>query len=425
MLYDLDAEKEILGCILKDNNTLDEINLIPDDFYRSEYKAIYQIILDLRKENKPADLTLVSSKFGKVAFVAEILRETITTDNIKHYADIVKQKYIARQAINHMQRAINLLHNGEPPAGLITNAELELAKLTETTQTNAINIKQLIPQAIKSIEGRKNKNGITGITSGITYLDKYTAGFQNSDFIIVAARPSMGKTAFALHISKSCNKKVAIFSLEMSKESLTERMITTESRLNGQKIRLGQLTAEDWTTLSNGAGRLYNKTIYIDDTSLINPMEVKAKARKIQREDGLDMIIIDYLQLMSWTQKTDSKQREVSEISRALKGIAKDLNIPVIALSQLSRSVEQRDNKRPRMSDLRESGAIEQDADLIIFLYRDEYYNKDTDKKGIVEAIIGKQRNGPVGEVEMKWKPETGEFIDTFFKSNGKPQRFI
>ena len=342
-----------------------------------------------------------------------------TSVNVGHYAKIVKEKAMLRRLIKMNEDIANTCYlDKEPVEEIMEDTEKQLFQLL---QTRTVEIMFRFAGGVKRLEtiekASQTKGTVTGIPTGFVDLDYKTSGLQPSDFILVAARPSMGKTAFVLNMAQYMafrkDKSVAIFSLEMSKEQLVNRLFSLESKVDSQKIRTGSLEDEDWAKLIEGAGVIGNSRLIIDDTPGISISELRSKCRKFKLEQGLDIIIIDYLQLMSGSGRGgDSRQQEISDISRALKGVARELNVPVVALSQLSRAVEKRDDKRPMLSDLRESGAIEQDADVVMFIYRDDYYNKDTENKNMAEIIIAKQRNGPIGTVNLVWMPEYTRFVN-------------
>ena len=353
-------------------------------------------------------------------FVRDLVTAVPTSANVKYYAQIVADKSVMRKMIKLNEEIENMCYAGkEPLESIMEQTEKSMFQLLQRRTTGEyVPIKQVVLNALDKIEkASKSKGTVTGIPTGFIDLDYKLSGFQPSDFILIAARPSMGKTAFVLNMAQYMafrkDKSVAIFSLEMSKEQLVNRLFSLESKVDSQKIRTGSLEDEDWAKLIEGAGVIGNSRLIIDDTPGISISELRSKCRKFKLEQGLDIIIIDYLQLMSGSGRGgDSRQQEISDISRALKGVARELNVPVVALSQLSRAVEKRDDKRPMLSDLRESGAIEQDADVVMFIYRDDYYNKDTENKNMAEIIIAKQRNGPIGTVNLVWMPEYTRFVN-------------
>lgn len=430
MPHSQDAEKAVIASMLMDREALIAATdvLSRDDFYIKQYGILFEAMQQLEHEAKPADLVQVQERIkqngappeiGEMEFIKEILGSVSTSVNIKHYAQIVKNKSTLRKLIRNIQRIENSCYEEKDDINTILfNAEKDVKSVTQSGGTGEFqHIGEVVRDALDRMSAAAKAGGkITGIATGFTDLDYKTAGLQNSDFILVAARPSMGKTAFVLNIAQYVSVKhdyyTAIFSLEMSKLQLVNRIISMESRVDSKNIRTGNLSPAEWGSIAEGASRVGNSHLIIDDTPGISIGDLRSKCRKLKSENKLDLIMIDYIQLMSGGGKNESRQQEVSEISRALKGLARELNVPVIALSQLSRAVESRPDKRPMLSDLRESGAIEQDADVAMFIYRDEYYNKDSDRKGIAEIIIAKQRNGPVGTVELVWLPDLTKFAN-------------
>lgn len=418
---DLDAEMSVLGALLLEPTSSHEIMgmVKGEDFYRPAHGRVYEAMLELTSRSEPVDEVTVASELKKMghlegtggrAFLAQLTMRTPSAANIGHYAKIVMQRAQARRLI---KTASDIAASGYEETAdieaLLDQAATQILNLNAEDASGLTHMKNIVQGAFAMIEERfKKKEAITGVATGFHDFDALTAGFQPGDLVIVAGRPSMGKTALALNMAQyaALKKQVptAVFSLEMSKESLVMRMLTSEGRINGSRIRAGMLKDSDWPKLARACGSLAEAPMYIDDTGGMGIMELRSKCMRLHQEHGLGLVMIDYLQLMSG-RGTEGREREISEISRGLKALAKDLNIPVIALSQLNRSVEQRQDKRPMMSDLRESGAIEQDADLIVFVYRDEYYNEESPDKGKAEIIIGKQRNGAVGTVKLKfWK---------------------
>jgi len=419
--HNLDAEESIFSAILIDNSTLLDIIeiLSPEHFYKSSHQKIFSAITDLFANNEPVDLVTLSNKLketgqltdiGGATYLARIIDTVPLAVNAKHYAKIIHDKASLRRLIEKANTIYNRCFEDQGNVDeLIDFAESSIFEIAESKTKKSFHpIRDLVVSNIETLEERQgNKSLLTGVPSGYSYLDKMTSGFQNSDLIILAARPSMGKTAFALNIARNAaidsNIPVAIFSLEMSKEQLSMRLLTSEARIDSARLRGGFFSKDDWVKLTGAAGALEEAPIFIDDSSDISPLEIRAKARRLKMDKGLGLIIIDYLQLMKLRQSMERRDLEISEISRSLKGLAKELNVPVIALSQLNRMLEQRSDKRPMLSDLRESGALEQDADVVAFIYRDEVYNKDENNpnKGKAEIILGKQRNGPVGTVSL------------------------
>jgi replicative DNA helicase len=417
----LDAEQSILGGILLDNQALNSVLELLEhrDFYSESHRKIFAAILDLSERNEPCDLITLSSmlkdkqqldQVGGMAYLASLVDNVPSAANVAHYAKIVKEKAILRRLIGTATEILTKSYNaGADVDEVLDEAEHAIFEISENKIRPAFfPIKNIIKDSFKTIEKLyERKELITGVPTGFEKIDDLTSGLQKSDLIIIAGRPSMGKTAFALNIAQhaatDAGIPVAVFSLEMSKEQLALRMLSTAAKVDSQRLRKGFLGETDWPKLTTAAGRLSEALIFIDDTPAITALEMKAKARRLKAESGLGLIILDYLQLMRGGAYRDSREQEISEISRSLKALAKELNVPVIALSQLNRKVEDRTNRRPHMADLRESGAIEQDADVIAFIYRDEVYNKSEDnpEKGLAEIIIGKQRNGPTGMVKL------------------------
>lgn len=423
----LEAEQNVLGGILVEEGALLKVigKLSPEDFYREAHGIIYSQMLNLFNRNEPQDLITVTNalksgnslnQVGGITYLAELAETMPIAANIGFYADIVRNKAILRRLIKEASKiATTCYEEAGSVDEILESAESAIFKLSENKiKQDFHDIGSLITDGIKKVEELYHKKeAITGVGTGFIDLDKMTAGFQPSDLIIIAGRPSMGKTAFALNIAQNSaiqyQVPVGIFSLEMSKDQLALRMLCSEAGVNAQNVRTGFLADEDWPKLINAANNLSEAQIFIDDTPAISVLEIRAKARRLKADKKLGMVIVDYLQLMKGNTNNESREQEISNISRSLKAMAKELNIPVLALSQLNRKVEDRPDKRPHMADLRESGAIEQDADVIAFIYRDEVYNKSDDNKnrGKAEIIVGKQRNGPIGVVHLA-------FIDRF-----------
>ncbi len=432
----IDAEQSVLGAMLIDKEAVYKVMEIlnPQDFYRDSHKLIYEAILQLVDKDTPLDLITVCEQLrqngtleqvGGVSYIATLATLVPTAANVEYYARIVEEKSLLRTLIQLSNRVSTMGYQGnEDVQSMMSIVEESLNELSRRRHSSDFTpISEVLMTTFDQIEQmEKNKGSLTGLSTGFIDLDKITCGLQKSDLIILAARPSMGKTTLGLMIALNVGMRskvpVAIFSLEMSKEQLVQRMLCAEAMVDQHKLRTGMLEQDDWNRLTEVAGHLSAAPIYIDDTASISVRELRAKARRLQGEKGLGLIVVDYLQLMQSNRRTESRQQEIAEISRALKGIAKELNIPVIAISQLSRAVEQRQDKKPIMSDLRESGSIEQDADLIMFIYRDEYYNPDSEKKGIAEIIIAKQRNGPVGTVELGFFKEYTKFVNLERQAN-------
>lgn len=427
----LDAEQSVLGAMLIDKEAVLKVIEIlkPEDFYRDANGHIFEAIINLFDKGEAVDLITLSEELrqtglldqiGGIAYVAGLANSVPTSANVEYYAKIVEEKSLLRQMISVSTKMARLGYDADEEISiLLDRAEQMVFELTQRkSQTGFVPLKTILMDTFERIEFLfQNKGNVTGISSGFTALDKMTSGFQPSDLVIVAARPSMGKTAFCLNIAQyaSLKKKhpVAVFSLEMSKEQLVTRMLCVEAMVDQQKLRTGELSDDDWQKLTRVAGPLAQAPLFIDDTPGISVMEMRAKCRRLKSEHGLSLIVIDYLQLMTGSKRTENRQQEISEISRSLKALAREMQAPVIALSQLSRAVEQRQDKKPMMSDLRESGSLEQDADIIMFIYRDEYYNPDTtDRPGRADIIIAKQRNGPVGTVELGFLREFTKFVN-------------
>ena len=428
--HSVEAEQSVIGSMIMDRDaimTASEV-ITSEDFYQSQYGVLFDAMLELYNEGKPVDLVTLQERLrekdvppeiSSLEFVRDLLDAVPTSANVRHYATIVQEKSMLRKLIKVNEDIANTCYLArEKTEDILEETEKKIFDLLQYRSTSDfVPIKQVVLNALDKIEkASKNKGTVTGIPTGFIDLDYKTSGFQPSDLILIAARPSMGKTAFVLNVAQHMafkeGKTVAIFSLEMSKEQLVNRLFSLESKVDSQALRTGNLTDEDWAKLIEGAAVVGKSNLIIDDTPGISIAELRSKCRKFKLEHDLGIIIIDYLQLMSGGKHSESRQQEISEISRSLKAVARELNVPVVALSQLSRAVEQRPDHRPMLSDLRESGAIEQDADVVMFLYRDDYYNKDTDKKNIAEVIIAKQRNGPIGTVELVWLPNYTKFAN-------------
>lgn len=428
--HSMEAEQSVIGSMIMDHDAILAASqlLTGEDFYNRQYGILFETMVELDDAGNPVDLVTLQNRLrekdvppevSSLEFVRELITAVPTSANVKYYANIVAEKATLRRLIRLNEEIANTCYIGkESLEYILEDTEKKVFQLVQKRTTDDfVPIRNVVMNALDRIEkAAKNKGSVTGIPTGFIDLDYRTAGMQPSDLILIAARPSMGKTAFALNIAQYVafrkNTPVAIFSLEMSKEQLVNRMFSLESSVDAQKLRTGQLNDQEWERLIESAGVIGKSNLIIDDTPGISIAELRSKCRKYKLENNLSMIIIDYLQLMTGSGRTDSRQQEISDISRSLKAIARELNVPVIALSQLSRAVEQRPDHRPMLSDLRESGAIEQDADVVMFIYRDEYYNHDTEKKGISEIIIAKQRNGPIGTVELAWLPEYTKFAN-------------
>ena len=427
----LEAEQSVIGSMIMDQDaivTAMEI-LLQEDFYHKQYGILFDAMIELYSSGQPVDLVTLQNKLkekdvpqevSSLEFVGELVRAVPTSANVKYYCNIVKENSMKRKLIRVTEEIENECYAGkESLESVLDKTEHDIfALLSSRTGGDYVPIRQVVMNALEKIEKASQQDGnVTGIPTGFIDLDYRTAGLQPSDLVLIAARPSMGKTAFVLNIAQYVafheNMCTAIFSLEMSKEQLVNRLFSLESRVDAQALRTGNLSDADWAKRVEGAGIIGDSELIIDDTPGISISEMRSKCRKYKLEHDLKLIIIDYLQLMSGSgRSTDSRQQEISDISRSLKALARELNVPVLALSQLSRAVEQRPDHRPMLSDLRESGAIEQDADVVMFIYRDDYYNKDTELKGISEIIIAKQRNGPIGTVNLAWLPEYTKFAN-------------
>lgn len=425
-----EAEQSVIGSMIMDKDAISAAAefVSGEDFYEQRFGVLFDAILELYNEGKPVDLITLQNKLkekevpeelSSLEFFRDIIASVPTSANVRYYAGIVKEKSTLRQLIKVTESISNECYlDKEKLENILEDSEKKMFDILQKRNTgDFVGIRDIVFQSLESIEAAaRNKGSVTGVATGFYDLDYKTAGLQPSDLILIAARPSMGKTAFVLNIAEHVvlkgNVTTAIFSLEMSKDQLVKRIMSMHSKVNSQSIRTGELSDEDWIKLVESAREIGNSNLIIDDTSSISVGELRSKCRKFKLEHNLGLVIIDYLQLMTGSKKNESRQQEISEISRSLKGIARELNVPVIALSQLSRAVEQRPDKRPMLSDLRESGAIEQDADIVMFIYRDDYYNHDSEEAGISEIIIGKQRNGPTGTVKLAWQSQYTKFAN-------------
>ncbi len=429
--HDIEAEQAVLGSLLTDRDAvIASIEILkPEDFYREDNKFIYQAIYNLYKKGEPVDIITVKSqlieegnfeKVGGLEYLALLPDKVPTTANVEMYIKIIEEKSILRNLIQTSNQLIELGYSQTEEVDYIMDeAEKRIFNIMKNrNQKGYTPIKDILIDSFQQIERMYNqKDAISGIRSGFIDLDRRTSGLNNSDLILVAARPAMGKSAFAINIATNvamrANVPVVIFNLEMSKEQVANRILCSEAMVDSNKIKTGQMEDSDWEKLASTLGPLSAAEIYIDDTPGISIMEIRAKARKLKLEKDIGLIVIDYLQLIQGTgKKGASREQEISEISRSLKILAKELNIPVIALSQLSRASEQRKDHRPMLSDLRESGAIEQDADIVMFIYRDDYYNEDSPKKGVAEIILAKHRGGSIGTIELLWLGNYTKFVD-------------
>ncbi|SFI69510.1 replicative DNA helicase [Thermoflavimicrobium dichotomicum] len=437
--HNIEAEQAVLGAILIEPSVLLTVNerLRAEDFYRQSHQKLFQAINDLAQKGEPVDLVTLTAELqdrkwleevGGVAYLTELAGIVPTAANVEYYAQIVEEKAILRRLIRTAtQIAASGYTGGEDVADVIDEAERKILEISQRRMRGGfIPIGNVLMESFEQIESMYNsQKGLKGIPSGFVDLDRMTSGFQKSDLIIIAARPSMGKTAFALNVAQNValrsGQTVAIFNLEMSAQQLVMRMLAAEANIDAQAFRTGNLKEEDWEKLTMAIGTLSEAPIFIDDTPGVTVFDIRSKLRRLQAEHGLGLVLIDYLQLITG-RGGDSRQQEISEISRSLKLMAREFDVPVIALSQLSRAVEQRQDKRPMLSDLRESGSIEQDADIVAFLYRDDYYNEDSEKKNIAEVIIGKQRNGPVGKVELLFLKNYNKFLSLEMKNQDIPE---
>ena len=428
--HSVEAEQSVLGSILLDKDAMISVSetLIPEDFYKEAHKVIYECMLKLYNSQSEIDLITLAEELrdqgylddiGGIPYITSLSTIVPTTSNIKYYVNIVKEKSVVRQLISAANDIINLGYDSSAKIeDVLENAEKKIFDISQERTTNDFKqINQVLRDTYDMIEKLyTEKNEVTGLTTGFRDLNKKINGFQKSDLLLVAARPAMGKTAFALNLVQNAALKgdasVAVFSLEMSKEQLVQRMLSSQSNVELKKIKTGKLNANDWPRIIEAMAVLSEAKIHIDDTPGIKISELRSKCRKLKIEKGLDLVLIDYLQLMEGEGNNESRQQEIAKISRSLKILAKELDCPVVALSQLSRAPEQRADHRPMLSDLRESGSIEQDADIVMFLYRDEYYNPDTESKNIGEVIVSKNRHGETGTIELVWFGEVQKFAD-------------
>ena len=429
--HDIEAEQAVLGSMFFGQDAIMEAaeSIAKDDFYAPAHKVIFSTMVELFSKNTPVDIiTLKSSldeknltdNIGGKDYLIALASSVSTWANLGHYLKIIEKKSLLRKLIKSANAISSKSYEESIPIeSIIDFAEKEIFNISsQKNSADFAHIKDILVTSVQKLEElHKNKGAITGVETGFIDLDRKTAGFQPQDLILIAARPSMGKTAFALNIAQYAavkkNISTAIFSLEMSKEQLVNRMVSCEAMLDSQKLRTGNLEDEDWVRIVHSISAISSAPIYINDTPAITPMEIRAKCRKLKLEKGLDLVVIDYLQLISVGGKSESRQQEISEISRSLKALARELSVPIVALSQLSRAVEARSDKRPMLSDLRESGAIEQDADLVTFLYRESYYNPEVDNPNQAELIIAKQRNGPTGIVDLTWLSKYTKFASS------------
>lgn len=427
----MEAERSVLAAMLMDRDAVISASeiLTGDDFYNRQYGMVFECMVELVNQGEPVDMVTVQNRLkekdvspetASLEFVRELMLGYITSANIRQYAQIVYEKALLRKMIRINDNISTLCYQGkESTDAILEETERSVFELLKSRNSgDFVPIRQVVLNALDKIEiASRNRDAVTGIPMGFTDLDYQTSGLQPSDLVLIAARPSMGKTAFTLniahHVAIRQEKCCAIFSLEMSKEQLVNRMLAMDANVDSQNMRNGKLTETDWEKLVESAGNIGTSRLIIDDTPGISVSELRSKCRKFKLEYDLKLVMIDYLQLMSGSGKSgDNRQQEISEISRSLKALAREIDCPVIALSQLSRACETRNDHRPMLSDLRESGAIEQDADVVMFIYRDDYYNKDSDEKNVSEIIIAKQRNGPTGTVKLAWLPEYTKFAN-------------
>ncbi|MDB2461319.1 replicative DNA helicase [Gammaproteobacteria bacterium] len=437
----IEAEIAVLGGLILDNESWEKIAdiLQVNDFYNEQHRKIYSCIVGLVGDNTPFDVVTINEKVNTSddksfsTYLSEIINQTPSAANIKAYANIVREQSILRQLIRVSNNLIEKSRDGGIDSkSLLDEAERTIFNISEESQkTNSgfQDINELVKESLKEIEKRaENGDAVTGVATGFTDFDNKTTGLQGGDLIIVAGRPSMGKTSFAMNLAEYASLKndavTAIFSMEMSGTQLSTRLISSMGRINQQKIRTGKLTDDDWPRLTNAIALLSKANIFIDDTPALTPTDIRARARRLKREKGLDLIVIDYMQLMQLSNNSENRATELSEISRSLKALARELDVPVVALSQLNRSLENRTDKRPIMSDLRESGAIEQDADLIAFIYRDEVYNEDSPDKGKAEILVRKQRNGPIFTTTLTFLGECTRFENYTPEIYSAPEAF-
>lgn len=425
-----EAERSVIGSMIMDRDAIMNASeiLIEEDFYQKQYGVLFKTMTELYNEGRPVDLVTLQDRLkekelppelSSVEFIRELVSAVPTSANAKYYANIVKEKAVLRRLIRVSEGIANECYlSREPVDVILETTEKQIFDVVQNKSAGDFEgIDKIVLKSLESIEAAsKTRGNVTGVATGFYDLDYKTAGLQPSDLILVAARPSMGKTAFVLnvaeHVAVKNKKTTAIFSLEMSKDQLVKRMLAMNSRVDSQIIRSGELKDDDWVKLVESVKEIGSSGLIIDDTPGISISELRSKCRKYKLEHDLGLVIIDYLQLMTGNRKSESRQQEVSDISRSLKALAREINAPIVALSQLSRAVEQRPDKRPMLSDLRESGAIEQDADVVMFIYRDDYYNKDTEEPGVAEIIIGKQRNGPTGTVKLGWQANFTKFVN-------------
>lgn len=428
--HSAEAEQSVIGSMIMDRDAIVAASEIITgaDFYEQQYSILFETMTELFNEGKPVDLVTLQDRLKEkdvppqvcsLEFIRDLVTSVPTSANVRYYAQIVRDKAVLRRLIKVTEETANECYlDKEKLDAILEKTEKNVFDIVQNRGTKEFtDIKEVVLRSIDSIEAAaKNQGSVTGVATGFYDLDYKTAGLQPSDLVLIAARPSMGKTAFVLNIAEyvalKSNITTVIFSLEMSQDQLVKRILSMNSKVDSQSIRTGALSGEDWSSLMESARIIGNSNLVIDDTSAISVSELRSKCRKLKLEKNLGLVVIDYLQLMSGSKKSESRQQEISEISRSLKSLAREISVPVVALSQLSRAVEQRPDKRPMLSDLRESGAIEQDADVVMFIYRDDYYNRDSEEPGVSEIIIGKQRNGPTGTVKLAWQAQFTKFAN-------------
>ena len=437
MPHNLEAEQSVIGSMLMDSHAIETATeiLTGEDFYAKQNGILFEAMKELNAERKPVDVVTLHAKLAEKQapeemqspeFIRSILDAVPTSANVKYYAQIVYEKATLRRLIRISEDITKDCYDASDPLeDILENTEKNVFNLIQSRNTREYEpISEIVINALKKIQkASETKGHVTGLSTGFADLDFKTAGLQPSDFILIAARPSMGKTAFSLsildHVVLKRGQSAAIFSLEMSKEQLVNRLFAMEAKIDAQNIRSGNLDDTDWESLAEASEVIGGSKLIIDDTPGISATELRSKCRKYKMEQDIQLVIVDYIQLMSSGGRSDNRQQEISDISRSLKSLARELNVPVIALSQLNRAVESRTDHRPMLADIRESGAIEQDADVIMFLYRDDYYNPETEKKNVAEVIIAKQRNGPTGTIELTWQPKYTRFVNMLKPGTG------
>ncbi|MDA8064720.1 MAG: replicative DNA helicase [Thermaerobacter sp.] len=432
-----EAERSTLGAMLLDPDAVAKVAEIlrPEDFYLEAHRLIYEQMRELFGRAEPVDLVTLTEalraagnldQVGGVAFLAELAQFVPTAANVEHYARVVEEKALLRSLIRASGKLVERGYAAqEEVSRLLEEAAATIEELSQRrTQRSFASLKEVLLEFLDRLDTLSLRQGITGLASGFRDLDLLTSGFQHQDLVVVAARPSMGKTTLCLNIAAQAalqGTAVAVFSLEMSREQVVQRILAGEAGVDAQRLRTGTLDEEDWRRITAASGRLGEMPLFIDDTPALSPLELRARARRIQAEGNLGLVVVDYLQLMHVGGRQENRQQEISYISRSLKALAREMGVPLLALSQLSRAVESRQDRRPLLSDLRESGSIEQDADVVIFIYRDDYYNPDSERKNVAELIVAKQRNGPTGSVELVFKGEWAKFLNLERAAGGVP----